>query len=351
VDVITATETPQGGPAADERARIRALMDLFGPVTLRVAATLRLADYVAAGATELADLAAKADVDTDALRRLMRFLTCRGVFAETAPQTYGLTGTASLLLSDHPSRLRAFLDLDAAAGRIDVAVAGGLLTTVRTGKPGYDSVFGRPFWDDLAADPKLAGTFNQMMAAISHKLGPEIAEHYQWDGVGHVVDVGGGFGVLVHELLTRFPDLEATLVDLPATVAGVSGRAAEPAVAGRLTLAGQSFFDPLPAGGDVYVLSHILHDWNDEDAKRILRNCADAAGPDGRVLIVEMVIADDEHRPVATEYDLRMAVTFSGARERTLEEFTAIGAAAGLELRSSRRTPSFHHVMEWAAKA
>ena len=336
----------QAAAAADPtNSQVRALMDLFGPMALRVAATLRLADAIAAGATSLDDLAAKADVDADALRRLMRFLSCRGVFREPAPDSYALDGVGRLLLSDHPSRLRAFLDLDAAGGRIDIAAAAGLLTTVRTGRPGYESVFGRPFWDDLAADPELAGTFNQMMAAISRRLAPEVAEGYDWAGVGHVVDVGGGVGVLVGELLRRYPGLRATLVDKPEAVAGIAPELASDT---RCTAVGQSFFDALPAGGDVYVLSHILHDWDDEASVRILRRCAEAAGGSGRVLVVERVIADDEHRPVATEYDLRMAVVFEGGRERTMDEFTALATAAGLELRSSTRTPSFHHLMEWA---
>src|SRR4051812_41974806 len=123
------------------------MIDIFSPIALRVAATLRLTDHVKAGASTLEELAKAADADADALRRLLRFLTCRGVFAEPSPGRYALTDSAALLGSDHPSRLRDFLDLDTAGGRMDLAACGGLLHTVRTGQAGYSAVFGRSFWD------------------------------------------------------------------------------------------------------------------------------------------------------------------------------------------------------------
>jgi len=328
---------------------IRQRIDVFTPIALRVAATLRLADHIVAGTTKLDDLAGAAGADPDTLGRLLRFLTCRGIFAEPEPGHYALTPTAGWLCADHPSRLREFLDLDSVGGLLDLAVCGGLLATVRTGQAGYAQVFGRPFWDDLADKPDLAASFTALMTAVSLRLGPEAARGYDWTAVRTVVDVGGGAGYLVSEVLRANPDATGTLVDLPGTGPAALANLAAAGVADRCAFAGQSFFDELPAGADVYVLSHVLHDWDDEHAVAVLRRCAQAlAGrPDSRVLVVERVIAEDEHRPLTTEYDLRMAVIFGGARERTYPEFVALAAAAGLAPGEVRNTPSQHWLMSW----
>jgi len=327
---------------------IRQMIDIFSPIALRVAATLRLADHVAAGADTLDELAKAAKVDADALRRLLRFLTCRGVFAEPSPGRYTLTGSAALLAADHPSRLREFLDLDTAGGRMDLAVCGGLLHTVRTGEAGYEAVFGQSFWDDLDTRPDLAGSFTALMTAVSRRLGPEVAAGYDWRDARHVVDVGGGAGFLLSAVLQRCPQARGTLVDLPATVARAQSTLDAAGVADRCAVQGGSFFDPLPEGGDVYVLSHVLHDWDDGPALTILRNCAAAAAATGgRVLVAERVIADDEHRALATEYDLRMAAIFGGARERSYDEFVTLAAAAGLAPGGVWHTSSQHWLMEW----
>ena len=325
----------------------RALMDIFSPTALRVAATLRLADLINAGATTIAELADRAGANRDALRRLMQFLVARGVFAESEPGRHALTEVGRLLLDEHPARLRAVLDLGGASGRTDLAVCAGLLDAVRTGKPSYGTVFGVEFWDDLAAKPELAKSFNDHMAAISTKLGPAVAEVYDWSNVAHVADVGGGTGRLLTGILKAHPALKGTLVDLPETVADGVDFLAAAGLADRTTVVGQSFFDPLPAGADVYVLSQILHDWDDEESVAIMRRCAEAAGPDGRVLVVERVLVDDDSLALNTEYDLRMLV-FNGGRERGVDEFHALAARAGLSMRQVLRTPSFHFVIEFA---
>lgn len=313
---------------------------------MRVAATLRIADHIAAGIDTRDALAAKTTTDADSLGRLLRFLSCRGIFEETAAGTYALTDTSRLLLDSHPSRMRHWLDLEGASGRIDLAACGGLLHAVRTGEPGYDQVFGRPFWDDLADDQVLTDTFNDQMAAVQGKLAPAAAAGYPWDSLGHVADIGGGTGALLAEILKVAPAARGTVVDLPGTVEGGAARFEAAGLADRTELVGQSFFDELPAGADMYVLSQILHDWDDEESVAILKRCAEAAGESGRVMIVERVIAEDEGKQLNTEYDLRMLV-FNKGRERTVEEFAALAARAGLKLRGVTGLPSYHSLLEW----
>jgi len=307
-----------------------ALTDLITPMAVRVAATLRLADHIAEGVTMLDELARRAGVDVDALGRLLRYLVARGVFAETASGQFGLTDSAQLLSEAHPTRMRARFDLEGAVGRADLAFT-GLIEAIRTGKPSYPTVFGRPFWEDLNADPERAASFAAQMATNATRSGIEAA--YDWGGVHHVVDVGGGTGALLAQILTAHPHLHGTLLDLAPTNDDARRTFTEAGVADRVDLVTGSFFDALPAG-DAHLLCKVLHDWDDENAIAILRRCAEAAGEDGRVVIVELV-ADGTEDPVEfTHMDLRMLV-YMGGRERTFNQFYQIAATAGMTVRKA----------------
>ncbi|MFJ1971427.1 methyltransferase [Streptomyces sp. NPDC087903] len=319
---------------------------MFTPIAVRVAATLRIADHIEAGAHTRDELAERTSTEAGSLGRLLRFLACRDVFSEDEPGVYGLTATSRLLLDSHPSRMRHWLDLEGASGRIDLAACGGLLHAVRTGEPGYDAVFGVPFWDDLERQPELTDSFNAQMAAVQGRLAPEVAGAHPWHEARRIADVGGGTGALLEAILRTAPDSAGTLVDLPGTVEGGAERFAAAGLTERTEVVGQSFFDPLPAGADLYVLSQILHDWDDKESVAILARCAEALPAGGRVVVVERVIAEDEGKQLNTEYDLRMLV-FNKGRERTVEEFTALAAEAGLRPAGITRLPSHHSLLLW----
>jgi hypothetical protein len=333
------------GPASAWQA-LAPVIDLITPMAVRAAATLRLADLMTDGPVAVSELGRLSGSDPDALGRLLAHLACHGVFAEPDPGTFGLNDLAALLRSDHPSGMQVSLDLNGFGGRMDLAFT-GLLHTLRTGQPAWETVFGAPFWPYLAADPAMSASFDAAMAA-----GPEYvadaAASYDWSGTRHVVDVGGGTGPLLAAVLDAHPQVRGTLVDLPDTVErgreylagrGLAGRGLDGrGLDGRCAFAGQSFFDALPAGGDAYVLSHVLHDWDDDQAGAILRRCAEAAGDRGRVVIIEGPGREDGDRAAFAEMNLRMLV-LAGGRERGTADYTALAAAAGLAVAGTRTTP------------
>ena len=318
------------------------LMDLATPMALRVAATLRLADFMPDDGTGegavLGDLAERAGADPDALARMLRHLVAHGVFTEPRPGQFAANQTAALLRTGRPAAL--WLDLDGFGGRMDLAFT-GLAHTVRTGEPAWEQVFGLPFWAYLDANPAISASFDATMAVDAGSAA--VADGYDWTTVRHVADIGGGTGTLIAEVLRRNPRLRGTLADLPDTAARARQYLAGLGLDGRCEVVGQSFFDPLPPGADAYLLSRIIHDWDDAAASAILRRCAEAAGSTGRVLVIESAAGGD---PAAfAEMNLRMLV-LAGGRERTIEDYSALAADAGLQVTAVHDITERHVIIE-----
>jgi 2,7-dihydroxy-5-methyl-1-naphthoate 7-O-methyltransferase len=314
------------------------MADVFTPMAVRVAATLRLADHVAAGVQTVDALAERTNTDSDALRRLLGHLVTVGVFTTDPGGRYELTGLGSQLRDDHPGRGRAWLDIEGAIGRADLAAL-GLLDTVRTGEAAYPAVFGSGFWEDIAASPTLSRSFDALMGFQSAEVAAGVVADYDWAPFSHVVDVGGGNGTLLAAILGSHQHLSGTLVDLPGPADAARKVFAEAGLVDRSRVAPGSFFDQLPVGADVYILCGVIHDWNDDRAVGILRRCAEAAGPTGTVLVVEALLDGTADSAAATAMDLRLLAYFGG-RERTLEDLAALGAAAGLSVTTVRPSRS-----------
>jgi hypothetical protein len=301
------------------------LADLCTPWCLHVVVTLRVAEHIEAGKSEIGEIADAARCDRWVLHRILQQLVSKGVFDEPESGRFALNQAARELM--HPM-MRIGMDLDGFGGRMAHAW-GTMLKFVRTGEPAYRDVFGLPFWEDLDAHPEIAAEFDQLIGAMGHGTPDadfEIAGG--WDAVRWVVDVGGGTGLMLAELLKLRPQLRGTLVDLPRTVArAVTGE--------RATTAGQSFFDPLPAGADLYLLRGILNDWGDRESLTILRRCAEAAGNHGRVIVLKSVQPDDTLRPLTIETIL------CGGKPRTVSEFRELAQQAGLAVRSAQQQKSY----------
>jgi 2,7-dihydroxy-5-methyl-1-naphthoate 7-O-methyltransferase len=316
---------------------IWSLSDLCTPWCVHVAATLQIADHVAAGKEQIEDLAAAAGCDPYALHRVLTYLVGKGLFEEPTPGRFALNEPARQVRD--PS-VRLGLDLEGIGGRFAHAW-GTLLTYVRTGKSAYHEVFGMPYWEDLDAHPDIKAQFDELMGPAGH--GTPNAEFQitgGWESVRSVVDVGGGTGAMLAEILRRWPEIQGTLVDLPRTLA-LSGAIFHAAgVADRVTTVGQSFFEPLPAGSDLYLLRKILSDWPDREMTAILRRCAEAARPGGRVVVLGGVVADNTPIPLTIE------MVLLGGKYRTLSEFQEMAREAGLEVVAAEQQPSGSFVVE-----
>lgn len=298
------------------RRDLAALTDLRTPWCVYVAATLRLAEHIEAGATSIDELAARAGCDTHMLHAMLSHLVGKGVFTSPAPGQFAVNDAALAL--DNP-----FLTLDGIGGRMAGAWS-TLLTLVRTGSSGYSALFGIPFWEDLAAHPSLASSFDAYMGHSGHGVPrPDIPLSSGWSGVRTVVDVGGGTGSMLSALLAAHPRLRGILVDQPETVA----RASFPAdVRGRVEMRGQSFFDALPAGADVYLLRRVLNDWLDADKVAILRRCAEAASSSG-VILIRGGVSPDGASP-----ELTIDMVLTGGQTICLSRFRHLASLAGLDI-------------------
>jgi 2,7-dihydroxy-5-methyl-1-naphthoate 7-O-methyltransferase len=314
-----------------------ALSDLRTPWCVHVAATLRIADHIAAGIEEVHELAAAVRCDADVLHSVLGHLVSKGVFQELTPRRFTLNESARALLD--PIR-RTGLDLEGFGGRMAHAW-GTLLTYVRTGRPAYQDVFGLPFWDDLAAHPEIEAEFDAIIGPAGH--GTPSADFQitgAWELVRSVVDVGGGTGAMLAEILRAWPHIRGTLVDRPRTVDRAEEMFKSAGVADRVTRAGRSFFDPLPAGADLYLLRGVLNDWPDAEAKEILMRCADAARPAGRVIVLKSVGPDDQPK------DLFIEMVLAGGKHRTVSEFRKLVRESGLEVLAAGQQSSGYFVVE-----
>jgi len=314
------------------------MCDLCTPWCLHTVATLRIAQHMEAGITEIGELARAAGSNAEMLGRVMVHLARKGVFERTEPGRFALNGAARGLLD--PALLIG-LDLNGIGGRMAYAW-GTLPSYVRTGKPAYHEAFGMPFWEDLDAHPDIAASFDAMIGRTGHQdFDRDVSVTGGWEAVRTVVDVGGGTGATLAVVLGFHRHVRGILVDLPRTVARSAETFQAAGVADRVTTAAQSFFDPLPGGADLYLLRGVLNDWDDPEALAILKRCAEAARPGGRVVVLKGVLPDGSGSD-----GLPISMLMVGGKDRTVSEFREIARQAGLEIVAAGQQPSGYFVVE-----
>jgi SAM-dependent methyltransferase len=299
---------------------------------LHVAVTLGVPDALATGPRGARELADELGAEPGPLHRVMRGLASEEVLDELPDGRFALTGTGQLLRAGVPGSLRGAVT---ARAQLYSAAAAGLPDAVRSGGTPFEIVHGQPFFDHLAAAPERLATFQASMADRSaHEAGAVVAA-YDVSGLRSVVDVGGGTGTLLRAVRERAPSADVVLFDRPEVVAGSD-----------LPSVGGDFFAAAPGGADAYLLSRVLHDWDDDDALRVLRTCRRAMRPDSVLLVVEAVLperaVDD---PAAVRMDLHMLLLLRG-RERTAAEYAGLLEASGLRLTADVPTAAAVHVLE-----
>ena len=316
---------------------------LFGMVvglwisqTVGTLARLGIPDAVAAGAATAEAVAQQLSFDADSTFRLMRGGAAAGIFLRPDEKTFVLTPMGELLRSDVPGSLRSFLDVQTAPGHwLSWARLDG---TVRSGKAQVEEALGSDIWTYFSQNPGELRTFAEAMTGLSIGLVGAVLAAHDFGAVQRVIDVGGSQGVFLAGVLNQQPAAKGVLFDLPQVIAEADESLRRAGVADRVERVGGNFFESVPEGGDLYLLKHILHDWDDAACIEILRNCGAAMAPGGKVAVAEMVIGGYGDPPgPAVFLDLNMMVLQPG-RERTVEEFAALFAAAGLEL--SRVVPT-----------
>jgi hypothetical protein len=290
-------------------------------------AKLGVPDLLADGPRSVEDLAAHSGADPDALARLLRGMASIGLFRRTAPRTYALTSVTECLRSDVPGSLRQMAVLD---GEEVFRSFADIMHTMRTGAPAFDTLFGGSFYDYIDDNHTVAATFAEAMNA---NRTPAALAACDLSQAGTLVDVGGGSGGLLTEVLTANPAMRGVLLELPEAVRQAGKNLAEAGLAGRVELVEGSFFDTVPGGGDTYVLARVLHNWADEKALRILRSVRAAMTPGARLVVFEQLLPEEDSDPDAASgmVDLLMLVLLEG-HDRTEGHYRRLLTEAGFSV-------------------
>ena len=326
----TTTSADAGAAAAPQRDLARLIDGYLTTQLLYVAAKLGVAEVLVDGPRTGREVAEAVGADPDALTRMLRGLVLEDVLAEDRDGRFALTAVGDSLRDGVPGSQRGAILV---RGEVYWSAAAGMLRTAIEGGTAFEHVHGERFFDHLAAYPEREATFQGSMADRARREAADVVAVYDFAGLRELVDVGGGSGVLLEAMLRAAPDLRGVLVDRPEGVAGARARLAAAGLDGRAECVEGDFFAAVPPGADAYLLSRVLHDWDDDDAGRVLATCRAAMSDGARLLLVEAIVPERARdAPEAIRMDLHMLMLLR-ARERTEAQFRSLLAGAGFELR------------------
>ncbi len=295
-----------------------------------IAAKLGLAEILSDRAQSCQALANLTDSNPSALYRLMRALASAGIFQETEPQQFILTPLAEYLRSDHPHSVKATAIMLGETPHYQPW--GKALYSVKTGKPAFDHLYGMGIFEYFQSHSEEAAIFEQSMNSFSLSEVKAILSVYDFSALKTLVDVGGGYGEMLGILLQQYPSHQGILFDEEYVISHCQPTLDRHGIANRCQTVSGSFFESIPSGGEGYLLKHIIHDWDDQRAITILKNCCAVLKPNDKVLVMEMVIPAGNDPSAAKMLDLNMLVMCPGGKERTKAEFQALFEEAGLTL-------------------
>ena len=321
--------------AAIEGARITQLV--------YVAAKLGIADVLAEGPLTGDQIAHAVDAHPRALTRLMRALASEGFFEPLEDGTFALEPRSELLRSDAADSRRNSAIMAGAPWYY--GAYGHLIHSVTTGETAYEHMYGKGFFEYLHEDPEEAAFFNDIMTKGTREVAESVADSYDFSGINTIVDVAGGHGALLGAVLQVNPGMRGILFEQAAVLEGAPAVLGALGVQERCELVAGSFFESVPSGADAYMMKWIIHDWDDERATAILKNCRRAMSDHGRLLIVEREMPAGNEKSPATLGDITMMV-IPGGQERTREEYAAILDASGFRLAGIHATASEMSIFE-----
>ena len=293
-----------------------------------VAAKLGLADLLKAGPQPCGALATATGTHALSLFRLMRALAGVGIFSHIQGDSFALSRLGESLRTDVHGSLRAIV---ITIGEIHYQACGNLLHSVKIGSPGFESVFGTSLFDHLQQNADAAETFNQGMTNLSSMLVYAVLMAYDFAGISSIVDIGGGEGTFLEKILELNPEMKGTVFDTESAIGRARLKVANSACGRRCSYFAGNFFDSVPERADAYLLCGVIHDWDDDRAITILRNCRRAMTKNSKVLLVDMIVPDAASASFSKLLDLNMLV-MNGGRERTKTEFCALLEAADYKL-------------------
>ena len=324
---VTQQESPQ-------RRLSQMLSGYWVAQAIYAVAKLGIPDLLEAAPKTAEELASATGTQARALYRLLRALASVGVFAEKGQGTFALTYLGAGLVSNAPGSQHAVALM---MGEEHYRAWGEILYSLRTGKPAFDHVYGKPIFAYLTEHPEQARIFDAAMTGVHGAETKPMIRAYDFSGIGTLVDVGGGNGSVLCAVLKQHGKLKGILYDRPDVVERARENIAAAGLAQRCEAVGGNFFDAVPPGGDAYLLRHIIHDWDDEQATAILRNCRKVMNPGSRLLVIESVIPPGNNPFFGKLLDLTMLI-IPGGLERTEAEFRQLYSAAGFRL--SRIVPT-----------
>jgi O-methyltransferase domain/Dimerisation domain len=330
-------------PADPALALLNLMTGYWASQALYVAAKLNLADACQGSPRTVEELAAAAGADPSSLGRLLRALATVGVFAEGEAGVFSLTPMGALLRSDRSDSVRALAIMYAEE---QYHAWGHLLHSVRTGQASFDHLYGMGVFEYYKTHPESARTFDAAMTELTTPLASVIAETCDFSRFETIVDVGGGYGVLLAAVLQRNAQSRGILFDLPHVVEGAASTLVRGGIADRCASIGGDFFESIPAGGDAYLLKQVLHDWDDDRCVAILKNCRRVMPSTSRLLLIEFVLPPGNEPFLGKWVDLHMLVMAPGARERTVDEYQSLLLRGGFTMCSAVPTPIGPSVVE-----
>jgi len=294
-----------------------------------VIAKLGIPDLLNSGPKTADELAKSTNMHAPSLFRVLRALVSVGVLQNDSEDRFSNTPLSETLITDAPGSLRWFTISE--LGQEHYPAWGNLMHSVRTGGIAFDNFYGADVWAYFKDNPEDAAVFNNSMSGMTAAVNDTLCSMYNFSRFNTVVDVGGGHGGLITEILKSNSNTKGILFDAPEVVSGAKEKLAAAGMGDRCEAVAGDFFKSVPDGGDAYIMKWIIHDWNDEKATQILKNCRAQMSPDARLIIVDCVVPETNEPHFSKFIDLNMLV-MTGGKERTAKEFEALLNAAGFKL-------------------